>query len=539
MAGLTFMGGTRTVTGSSYLLELKNLKIMVDCGLFQGNRDIRMRNYRTSPVAPSEVDFLLLTHAHIDHSGLLPRFCKQGFKGQIITSTATRDLCTVMLPDSGHIQEMEVEFDNRKALRRGEKLQEPLYTAADGLNCLRLFKGIRYEEMINLNENVRVRFRDAGHILGSAIVEIWVKEDGNEFKIVFSGDLGKKNTPIINDPAIIEDADFLLIESTYGNRLHEPMVNQKKKLAQIINRTMQQGGNIVIPAFAVERTQEILYFLNEMLEAGQIPKMPVYVDSPLAISATEIFMHNRDYYDAGLSKRVNSGKKIFDFPGTRFTRSADESKQINASPESKIIISASGMADAGRIKHHLKHNLWRPESTIVFVGYQAEGTLGRLLVEGEKKVKIFGETINVAAHIESLQGLSAHADQKGLLEFIDNFKQKPQKVFVVHGEIESSLALSGMIENKFGIETVVPYPDEVYELSLAGSRLEKHAMPTKREDMSKRALLAIVHLEKKLDDLKEDLIVTGGSVDESEEFEKMMAELEGKVADLGRIIVRK
>ena len=539
MAGLTFMGGTRTVTGSSYLLELKDLKIVVDCGLFQGKREIRMRNYRNMPIAPSEVDVLLLTHAHIDHSGLLPRFCKQGFKGKIITTTATRDLCTVMLPDSGHIQEMETEYDNRKALRRGEKALEPLYTAQDGLDCLKLFKGIRYDEVINLNENVRVKFRDAGHILGSAILEIWVKENGKEFKIVFSGDLGKKNTPIINDPSIIDDADFLLIESTYGNRLHEPIADQKAKLAQIINRTIQQGGNVVIPAFAVERTQEILYFLNEMLNAGQIPKVPVFVDSPLAISATEIFMHHRDYYDADLSKLVNAGKKIFDFPGTVFTHTADESKQINETPGSKIIISANGMADAGRIKHHLKHNLWRPESTIIFVGYQAEGTMGRRLVEGEKKVKLMGETINVAAGIESLQGFSAHADQKGLLEFIGNFTQKPKRIFVVHGELESSLTLSSMIENKFGLETIVPYPDEVYELTLEGSHLEKHSMPGKQEDMGKRALLAIVHLEKKLDDLKEDILVSGGSVDEFEEFEKMVEELEGKVADFGRVIIRK
>lgn len=540
MVKLTFLGGARTVTGSSYLLTVDDKKIIVDCGLFQGRRELRLRNYRNPMVNPAEVDYIFLTHAHIDHSGLIPRFYKQGFKGKILATKATVDLCAVMLPDAGHIQEVETEFENRKAQRRGEALLEPLYTAGDAQESLALFEGIDYGQIVTINESLRVRFIDAGHILGSAILEVWAKANGSEIKIVFSGDLGKKNTPIIRDPSYVQEADYLLVESTYGDRSHEEILGQKEKLKEIINTTLKNNGNVVIPAFAVERTQEILYALNELLVNNEIPQVPVYVDSPLAVSATEIFKKNKEYYDEDMLDLLKHGDRPFDFPGTVYVRDPEESRKINETPGGKIIISASGMADAGRIKHHLKHNLWRKECAIVFVGYQAEGTLGRRIVEGEKKVRVLGELVHVAAKIYSLQGFSAHADREGLMDWIKHFERKPQTIFIVHGEEKSANNFSVLLKETFDVNTVIPDMGEEYALHTVGMELARPEYQIPYEtDVAKRALLAIVHLEKKLADIKEDLILTGGNIDNIKAFEDIIGSLEEKVGTFERLYIRK
>lgn len=534
MVKLSFLGGTGTVTGSCYLLETGNLRILVDCGMFQGKKELRLRNYQ-SLVDPKTIDYILLTHAHIDHSGLIPRFHKQGFQGKVLATKATVDLCQIMLPDSGHIQELEAEWENRKARRRGDRLREPLYTAQDAQECLKIFEGVQYGQDITLAGNIRSRFLDAGHILGSSIIEIWIKETNREMKIVFSGDLGNKNTPIIRDPAVVNEADYLLIESTYGNRFHEPLANEAQKLKEIIIETVKNKGNIVIPSFAVERTQEILYALNNMFEHRELPPVPVYIDSPLAVSATEIFRNNRDCYDEEALKLLASGDDPFSFPGLTFVREAEESIAINESKGSKIIISSSGMCDAGRIKHHLKHNLWRKECAVVFVGFQAEGTLGRRILDGEKKVKIFGEIINVAAKIYSLPGFSAHADQTGLLSWVSQFTHKPQRAFVVHGEKEASLTLARLIEEKTGISTVIPEIGEEYLLETSGLELARPAVSITKTDKSQELLLSIDRLEKKLSEIKEGLLAMENGETQEETLKKLISEIEERISILEQL----
>ncbi|HHW40453.1 MAG TPA: MBL fold metallo-hydrolase [Syntrophomonadaceae bacterium] len=531
MAKLTFLGGVGTVTGSCYLLETDRLKILVDCGMFQGRRELRMLNYRNPLVAPQSIDYILLTHAHIDHSGLIPRFYKQGFRGKVLATRATHHLCKVMLPDSGHIQEMEAEWESRKAKRRGERAQLPLYTAADALECLRLFEGVPYEQEVSLNDAVRLRFLDAGHILGSAIIEVWVRENGKEMKIVFSGDLGKTGTAILRDPTYIAEADYALIESTYGDRFHEPIAGEAARLKEIVLETVKNKGNVVIPAFAVERTQEILYELNNMIETKQVPPIPVYIDSPLAVSATEIFRNCQDCYDEAARQLLQSGDDPFNFPGLTFVRTTEESKALNNLPGSKIIISASGMCDAGRIKHHLKHNLWRPECAVVFVGFQGEGTLGRRILDGEKKVKILGEIINVAAKIYSLQGFSAHADQTGLLDWVSHFTTKPQRLFVVHGEAPASRTLAGLIEQKFAIPTVIPQMGEEYVLMPTGAELTRvaAAFPAAAANTRQQLLLALTRLEQKIAALKEQLLLPVRANGEEAVLEKLIQDIEDKI----------
>ena len=457
MARLTFLGGAGTVTGSCFLLETGKLKLLVDCGMFQGNRELRTRNYHSLSAPVLSADYILLTHAHIDHSGLIPRLYKQGYRGKVMATKATVDLCGIMLPDSGHIQEMDAEWETRKAKRRGEKHLDPLYTAQDARNCLQSFTGVSYGQEIALDDQVRVRFLDAGHILGSAIIEVWIRENGQEVKIVFSGDLGNKGTAIVRDPSVVSEADYLLLESTYGDRLHEPVANEARRLQEIIRDTVKRKGNVIIPSFAVGRTQEILFSLNGMFKRGELPPVPVYIDSPLAVSATEIFTNNPDCYDDEAKANLSSGDP-FHFPNLTFVRDVKDSIALNNSDDRqcKVIISSSGMCDAGRIKHHLKHNLWRPEASVVFVGFQAEGTLGRRIMDGEKKVRILGEPINVAARIYSLQGFSAHADQNGLLDWVSHLSGKPERLFIVHGEAAAAGALSDLVEQRFGISTVVP-----------------------------------------------------------------------------------
>lgn len=404
---LTFLGAARTVTGSCSMLEVGNTKILVDCGMFQGRAKEEAMNEQPLPVSPSEIDYVLLTHAHIDHSGRVPWLYVNGFKGEVIAQKAAVDLCGLLLPDSGHIQEFETEWKNRKRMRAGRKPVEPLYTHLQAQECLRLFRSVAYDEMIQLTDDIRVRFKNSGHMLGSALIEVWVRESGKETKIVFTGDIGNRDIPILKDPESIEEADYVVMESTYGDRLHNDKKNKAEKFLEIVLDTLDRGGNVIIPSFAVGRTQEIIYEINKTLtlpaeKVMRLLNTPVYIDSPLAINATEVYRKNLDCYDEEAKWYIENGDNPLDFPNLHFSRTADESRNLNKITGGCIIISASGMCEAGRIKHHLKHNLWRDKSTILFVGYQAEGTLGRRLVNGAKKVNIFGEEISVNARIETI-----------------------------------------------------------------------------------------------------------------------------------------
>ena len=459
---ISFLGAAKLVTGSNYLIETKNSKFVMECGLFQGNKAIGRLNYQPFTYNPGDIDFMLLSHAHIDHSGRIPKLVKDGFKGKIYCTKATADLCSIMLPDSGYIQEMENIWDNRKRKRSGKKLREPLYTVEDAKKSIKHFRPVLYDQTIKINEEITVRFVDAGHILGSAIIELWIKESGKEIKLVFSGDLGRRNRPILRDLSRIRKADYVIVESTYGNKKNHPSEDDTRELISIINNTVKRGGNIVIPSFAVERAQDIIYELNKYYdkfvksEDNDFLNVPVYIDSPLTVSATEIFERNPDCFDEKTLELIKTGDNPLDFHNLIFTRNVEESKRINETPESKVIISASGMCSAGRIKHHLKHNLWRNESSIVFVGYQAEGTLGRRLKEGEKSVKLFGEEIRVNAKIYSLDGFSGHADKEGIMWWLEGFEDKPKKIFIVHGEEEAAQEISIKIEEELNIVTYIP-----------------------------------------------------------------------------------
>lgn len=467
---ITFYGAARTVTGSCHMIETNNKKFLVDCGLFQGKLTDQMLNYEDFPFNLSEIDFVILTHAHIDHSGRIPKLYKMGYNGVIYATTATKDLCSIMLADSGHIQEKEIEWVNRKRKRAGKKPTDPIYTAQDGIDSMKLFKGVSYNEEIVIDENIRFKFIDAGHMLGSGIVELYVTEDGKEEKIVFSGDLGNVNMPIINDPTFIESADHLIIESTYGDRLHSKIEEQSGKLIEIIIDTINRGGNVIIPSFAVGRTQEILYEINKYYVANSalkdaISKIPIYVDSPLAINATKIFEENPEYYDEDALRYLLKGDNPLEFENLHFVESSEESKALNEDMTPKVIISASGMCEVGRIKHHLKHNLYRPECTVLFVGYQAEGTLGQKILSGERLVKIFDEEIAVNAEIRSLDAFSGHADQELLLKWIDGFSKKPKNIFIVHGEYEAQQVFKDEITKKFQIPACIPNYEETYDIN--------------------------------------------------------------------------
>lgn len=484
---LTFLGAAQMVTGSSFLLELAGQKVLVDCGMFQGSKAIRALNQRPFAFNPAELKCVLLTHAHIDHSGLLPRLCKAGFKGPIYATKITSELCSIMLPDSGHIQEFDAEIANRKGQRAGRKPVEPLYTVTDAYACLEQFKPVAYDEKITVLPELTVRFRDAGHIFGSAMIELWVTEANQTQKLVFSGDIGQPNQPLLKDPTYIMEADYVIMESTYGNRHHDAEDNPDL-LAKIINESVSRGGNVIIPAFAVGRTQTILYYLQELLQDGKIPDIPVFIDSPLAISATHIFMENaqeydQDAYDMFYKQHINP----LQLPQLKTTKTAEESKAINSLDRPAIIISASGMADAGRILHHLKHNLWRPEASVLLVGYQAQGSLGRRLLEGAKRVKIMGEEISVKASIHNLDGFSAHADQAQLFDWLSHFTTDPT-VFVVHGEQDMSMPFAALIKEKLNIVSVVPnYGDRAsiqgrtWSVEQSGFTLESGAVKQLRE----------------------------------------------------------
>ena len=462
---LTFFGAAHAVTGSCHCLEVNGKKILIDCGLQQG-RDEHDDN--ALDFAPSYIDYVLVTHAHIDHSGRIPLLVKEGFCGQIFTTRLTGQLMSIMLRDSAHIQESDAQWQNQKGKRAGREAVEPLYTVADAEAALQLIHTYEYGETFDLCEGVKVRFNDAGHLLGSAALEIWATEGDVTRKIVFSGDLGNVDQPIIRDPEFVDQADYVVMESTYGDRNHEPPESYTEALAALIDDVFSQGGNIIIPSFAVGRTQELLYFLREIKNEGLVktaPNFTVCVDSPLAAEATKIYAGDlHGYLDEEAIAVLQGGDDLFTFPGLTLSQTSEESKALNADKTPKIIISASGMCDAGRIRHHLKHNLWRPECAVVFVGYQGEGTLGRRLLEGAKSVKLFGEEIAVRARIVNFKGLSSHADRDHLIAWAEHFSPKPQQVFVVHGDAPVTEVFADTL-NERGIPAHAPLYEEVYDLA--------------------------------------------------------------------------
>ncbi|MCD5414368.1 MAG: MBL fold metallo-hydrolase [Clostridiales bacterium] len=465
---IQFLGAAKVVTGSNYLITTNKYKILIDCGLFQGSEELEKLNYNDFEFDPKEIDFLLLSHAHIDHAGRIPKLVKEGFKGKIYSTKATYDLSQIMLVDSGHIHESDIQWENKKRARSAKPPLEPLYTAEDAVTSLRHFKPVLYNQKFNINGHISIRFKDAGHILGSAIIELWVEEEKDTVKIVFSGDLGTPNKPIIRDPQIVKSADYLIIESTYGNRLHEDIDDRVKKLTRIIDKTVARGGTILIPSFAVGRTQELIYELNQYYEYADdiesFMRVPIYIDSPMAISATEIFAKNVDSFDDKTKKLILSGDNPLEFDNLFFVRDVKESKRLNTSDFPKVVISASGMCTAGRIRHHLKHNLWKAKNSVVFVGYQANGTLGRKLKDGATKVKLLGEEVAVKAEIHSIDGFSAHADQQDLINWISSFKKKPKKIFIVHGEEESSIPFARLINEELNIQAIIPNMGYAFEV---------------------------------------------------------------------------
>ncbi len=463
---ITFLGAAHEVTGSCTLIETGNLKFLVDCGMEQG---IDIYENCELPVSPGEIDFVLLTHAHIDHSGKLPLLASQGFNGKIYTTVATTKLCGIMLIDSAHIQEMEAEWKNRKSKRSGGQFYSPMYTAKDAGDCMKLFKPCSYNKDIKIADGVTVKFIDAGHLLGSASIEVKITEGDVTKTVLFSGDLGNVSRPLIKDPQKPEYADFVIIESTYGNRLHGVRPDYAGQLTRIIYQTFERGGNVVIPSFAVGRTQEMLYLIREIKEQGLLRKFgnfPVWVDSPLAVEATEIYSEDMyDYCDEETLRLLKAGIDPIKFSNLNLSITSEDSVAINNDPTPKVIISASGMCEAGRIRHHLKHNLWRSDSTILFVGYQAEGTLGRTLLEGAKTVKLFGEEIAVNAAIETMEGISGHADMNMLLEWLNSLKNRPEMVFVNHGNDTVCDEFAQTIVRKLTIPATAPYNGASYDLA--------------------------------------------------------------------------
>jgi len=489
---LSFLGAAHTVTGSCYLLETQEKHYLIDCGMFQGSKRIRQMNYDDFSFNPADIEGVLITHAHIDHCGLLPKLVKEGFKGNIYATKSTCDLAKIMLPDSAHIQSADAEMLNRKGARRGDQPVSPLYSMEDADEALKHFIAVPYNEDLQFADNIRVKFRDAGHILGSAIIEMWVTEDDKTTKLVFSGDLGQPHQPIIKDPTVIDGADFLLVESTYGDRVHQ-IYDHEEALMEIINDTMDRGGNLVIPSFAVGRTQTLIYHFYRLWKQGKLDgDIPIVIDSPLAIAATKVFLQNfMDFDDETIAFFQKSGK-VPSFPQLRICQTAAESRALNTSEGSAIILSASGMADAGRILHHLKHNLWRPESTILFVGYQAEGSLGRRLVDGIKRVRVLGEEIAVRAQIKMLDGFSAHADANQLMDWISKIQDpKPAKVFIVHGEGQSQEALKDRIQKECGEEVYIPFRGDLVQISGRASEIQPSNIPE-------------VSVEKEMEDVLKD-----------------------------------
>lgn len=507
---IRFLGAVEGVTGSCHLIEFRDKLIMLDCGMYQGkDKDF---NYKGHEVSPENIDYLLLSHSHIDHSGRIPLLVKNGFKGTIYCSKPTYDLCEIMLLDSAHIQEAEAEWRNRKARRSGKPTVPPLYTQTNVYDSFKYFKPVLYEQIVKIDEFLTVRFNDAGHVLGSSIIEMWFEEDDGITKVVYSGDLGMRDKPLLKDPVIIGSADYVILESTYGNRIHANTEQPEEQLLNIILKTVRRGGTVIIPSFAVGRTQEIIYHLNKYYDnslgsasdkINELKRIPVYIDSPLAKKATEVFWRNAHAFDKEARNYLMMGDNPLQFENLHFTENVEESKMLNHSDEPKIIISSSGMCDAGRIKHHLKHNLWKKECSVVFVGYQAEGTLGRRILDGAKDVKIFGEEIHVNAKIHNVEGFSGHADRNGLINWLKGFKEKPRKIFLVHGEAQSKAEFANEIKNILDIDCVIPAYNVIYKVKKRAEVVElslKHRTWEEWAAVEENALME--ELKNKLRNLK-------------------------------------
>ena len=546
---ISFLGATKAVTGSNYLIEAAGKKFLVDCGLHQGSMKEELLNDKPFAFNVNEIDFMLLTHAHIDHSGRIPKLYKEGYRNPIYATKATVDLCEIMLPDSGHIQETELMITNKKRRRAGQKeLKDSLYTAQDAIDSIEVFERVKYDEIVEITPEISVRFNDAGHMLGSAEIEIWVTENGKQEKIVFTGDLGNNDIPLLASPTMIDSADYLIMESTYGDRLHMRNDEKAEIFLKVVSETIDKGGTVVIPSFAVGRTQEILYEINTIKDQHQddpefmhayenLMKVPVYVDSPLAISATEVFKKNVDLFDDDIKELMMKGDNPLEFANLHFTQTAEESKALNESPDPAIIISASGMCDVGRIKHHIKHNIWNPNSTILFVGYQAPGTLGRRIVDGEKEIKVFGESFTVNARIEYIEGYSGHADQQGLLDYVASFRTKmPKHIFLVHGEELAQETLKGKLQKELeNIDITIPSYGEEYTLSEEKLEVsQKYENPARKELDKLELITKMQSLSLELEDmkraLKEDVRISSSSDED-------MAKLNARVNDLRKNII--
>lgn len=542
---IKFCGASIGVTGSCHLITTDKHKILLDCGQFQGGKAMEAMNKEPFPFDAEEIECVFLSHAHIDHCGRLPLLVKRGFRGQIYCTDATADLLEVMLKDSAFIHEKDAEHQSRRNLRIGLPAVEPLYTIKDAEAALKLVKPVLYDQLIEVNPEIKIVFNDAGHILGSAVTELWITEGENTSKIVFSGDLGVMDRPILRNPTKIKKADYVIMETTYGNRLHEANATSIDELIKITLETIKRGGSVIIPSFAVGRTQELIYQFNMFYEEHaeyqkQLENVNVYIDSPMATTATEVFKKNAQVFDEETKAYILKGDNPLDFKNLKFTRNTADSQMLNNDKTPKIIISASGMCEAGRIRHHLKHNLWDSRNSIVFVGYQAEGTLGRLLVEGAKEVKLFGETIVVGAQIHNLEGFSGHADQNGLLDWLGGFQQKPKQIFLVHGEAESKQDFANLIRSKFGYDPVVITQNSEFELE-TGKLLSKEEVITEimDEEGINELTSKIVNIRGELDEMLSgaaEVMKHKLSPDKLQQINNIVLELEKASANLGSSI---
>ena len=455
---LHFLGAAQNVTGSRYLIEANNVRFLVDCGLYQ-ERKYLYRNWDPFPIPPNTLDAVLLTHAHLDHCGLLPKLVREGFRGRIVSTAATADITQIMLMDSAKIQEEDAEHKikrHERERRKGPYPEVPLYTPADAKACCSLFSPVRYGEPVLIGNSVSATFHDAGHVLGSSMILVDISQNGEKRSVLFSGDVGRWNKPILRDPTLFNEADYVLIESTYGDRLHEDSESVTKQLAEVINSTVQARGNIVIPSFALERSQEVLYYMNKLLMERRIPHLMVFLDSPMAVGITDIFKKHPELYDSDMLELIRKGSSPFDFPGLTMVRETDQSKAINNITGSTMIIAGSGMCTGGRVKHHLVTNISRPECTILFVGYQAIGTLGRLIVDGARKVRILGKEYPIRAKMAQINGFSAHADRDELFQWLSSLKRPPKQIFVVHGEAETALQFADFLTERTGWNISAP-----------------------------------------------------------------------------------
>ncbi len=542
---IKFCGASIGVTGSCHLITTDKHQILLDCGQFQGGKSMEAMNAEQFPFDPENVECVLLSHAHIDHCGRLPLLVKRGFKGLIYCTDATADLLDVMLKDSAYIHEKDAEMQSRKNVRVGKPPVEPLYTIKDAEAALKLVKPVLYDQLIEINPEIKIVFNDAGHILGSAITELWITEGESTSKIVFSGDLGVMDRPILRNPTKIKKADYVIMETTYGNRLHEANATSIDQLIKITIDTIKRGGSVIIPSFAVGRTQELIYQFNMFYEGHPeyqkyLEDVNVYIDSPMATTATEVFKRNAQVFDEETKAYILNGDNPLDFKNLKFTRNTADSQMLNEDKSPKIIISASGMCEAGRIRHHLKHNLWDSRNSIVFVGYQAEGTLGRMLVQGAKEVKLFGETVVVNAQIHNLEGFSGHADQKGLLDWLSGFQQKPKQIFLVHGELDSKQDFAKLIHENLGYDPVVIMQNSEFELE-TGQLLSREDVISEVMDEE-----GIEELKDKITNIKEELskMLTDAegameqklSADKLHQINNIVLELEKASANLGSSI---